>query len=591
MPEILNGDSAEHVRSLLNRTLLLPNHKAAADPTATDDSAGNAGNGSFNIGSLWVNTASNTVFVCVDDTTNAAAWAPLSGDGGGSLETPVTIEKGGTSGNTPETAMLNLGKYPSVSPQQVWGGDSNGTDDFAGTIQAANDDAKTKGIPLEMWGDYYTSERVILDAPMIHCHDATIAKAVTDEEVVRFRGPGNGGALRYMTGRLKAGLIGKPSTAATNAHAFVFDHVLHAQFGHLKTDWCAYGFVNDSTVGPNPLSWGNCFAELNTRGCVQGHIDWQHPGSGSHTGNYFAAVYLNGYEIGGDETILPCASTPVRFDNCNNFSFGFFNFEWMEVQGGGNFILAQGATNLHFQTFRAEGVGQLDSGTYGIFVISSGDFYVTVDISSAFLISFNRPQYLGRSPNAAAGTEQQGTLAFFRANAGQRGSARVGSMMGRGREADNDHRTDFRVVYTNTNDFRVSMPNDLDLDLHFNSMFTGVYPNDFTPPVWIGGTPWQRMANLSDPGATINIGYGTEIRITGTQGADTTTVSAQTRSDQRSAEIRIKNDTGAALTLASGGNIKLPHGNTFPFDVPVDARLRGDYDYSENVFYMTGVST
>jgi hypothetical protein len=43
-------------------------------PSATDDSAGTAGNGSFGIGDFWVDSVSDTVYICAVNTDSAAVW-------------------------------------------------------------------------------------------------------------------------------------------------------------------------------------------------------------------------------------------------------------------------------------------------------------------------------------------------------------------------------------------------------------------------------------------------------------------------------------------------------------------------------------
>jgi len=50
-----------------------------ADPTANSDASNTDGNGTFDEGSVWVNTSSNTVFQCVDATATAAIWKKYLG--------------------------------------------------------------------------------------------------------------------------------------------------------------------------------------------------------------------------------------------------------------------------------------------------------------------------------------------------------------------------------------------------------------------------------------------------------------------------------------------------------------------------------
>lgn len=73
------------------------NLAAVLAPTNNDDD--DAG---YAIGSHWVNTATNTTYLCVDATTNTAVWACLGGDG--AFGSPVTI---GTANSDGTAATVN----------------------------------------------------------------------------------------------------------------------------------------------------------------------------------------------------------------------------------------------------------------------------------------------------------------------------------------------------------------------------------------------------------------------------------------------------------------------------------------------------
>ncbi len=51
-----------------------PIHSAATDPDANDDSVDTNGNGKFYLWSKWLNTLTNTIFICTDATVTAAVW-------------------------------------------------------------------------------------------------------------------------------------------------------------------------------------------------------------------------------------------------------------------------------------------------------------------------------------------------------------------------------------------------------------------------------------------------------------------------------------------------------------------------------------
>lgn len=59
---------------------------ATADPAVTDDIADG-----YAIGSLWVNTTDDTIWVCVDNVVGAASWVDVTGTGGGEVD-PGDVE-------------------------------------------------------------------------------------------------------------------------------------------------------------------------------------------------------------------------------------------------------------------------------------------------------------------------------------------------------------------------------------------------------------------------------------------------------------------------------------------------------------------
>ena len=50
----------------------------AVAPTANDDGSGTAGNGVFNVGAQWIDTVTDTIYICTDSTATAAVWSALS---------------------------------------------------------------------------------------------------------------------------------------------------------------------------------------------------------------------------------------------------------------------------------------------------------------------------------------------------------------------------------------------------------------------------------------------------------------------------------------------------------------------------------
>jgi len=84
VPVGLDGQSlvADSADGLGVRWGILNNYSAITDPTVGDDSDSN-----YEVGSSWVNTAENRVFVCADATVGAAVWDP---GGRGYVQSDVT---------------------------------------------------------------------------------------------------------------------------------------------------------------------------------------------------------------------------------------------------------------------------------------------------------------------------------------------------------------------------------------------------------------------------------------------------------------------------------------------------------------------
>lgn len=47
--------------------------QTTSDPTVNDDSDSN-----YQVGKMWINTATEDVFICVDNTVGAAVWAEIT---------------------------------------------------------------------------------------------------------------------------------------------------------------------------------------------------------------------------------------------------------------------------------------------------------------------------------------------------------------------------------------------------------------------------------------------------------------------------------------------------------------------------------
>ena len=59
-------------------------YSSTSNPTVNNDGVDTAGIGtSFSIGDHWVNTSTNKVYVCVDNSTGAAVWVDVTASSGG----------------------------------------------------------------------------------------------------------------------------------------------------------------------------------------------------------------------------------------------------------------------------------------------------------------------------------------------------------------------------------------------------------------------------------------------------------------------------------------------------------------------------
>ena len=125
--EIAEGTLSAAVQTKLNNTAP-SKFDATAAPTANDDSANTGGNGTFTVGSVWIDVTNDEAYRCVDDTATAAIWinttlttselgtiatqnANAVNITGGTITgiTDLAVADGGTGASTDSNARINLG--------------------------------------------------------------------------------------------------------------------------------------------------------------------------------------------------------------------------------------------------------------------------------------------------------------------------------------------------------------------------------------------------------------------------------------------------------------------------------------------------
>ncbi len=125
--EIDEADLSSAVQTKLNNTVP-GKFDAVAAPTANDDAADTSGNGTFAVGSIWIDTTNDEAYRCVDDTATSAIWinttlttgelgtiatqnANAVNITGGTITgiTDLAVADGGTGASTDSDARINLG--------------------------------------------------------------------------------------------------------------------------------------------------------------------------------------------------------------------------------------------------------------------------------------------------------------------------------------------------------------------------------------------------------------------------------------------------------------------------------------------------
>lgn len=146
LSEITESDLSAAVQTKLNNTAP-SKFDATAAPDADDDDSNTGGNGTFAVGSVWIDVTNDEAYRCVDASTGAAVWinTTLTSDELGTIATQnansvnitgglitgitdIAIADGGTGASNASDARSNLGLGSLATQNSINNGDWSGTD-------------------------------------------------------------------------------------------------------------------------------------------------------------------------------------------------------------------------------------------------------------------------------------------------------------------------------------------------------------------------------------------------------------------------------------------------------------------------------